>query len=423
MIFFVVAIYIHFKSFYNIVKEPNPSSPIKMMFLINILGFFMLPCISNDIFSVLNYGNHFDGSPKIYTQSTLNPSLFTSYVSGLYHSIPCVYGIGAMLVSKLSIQHTVIGSIFTFKGVALLCSIISGFFICRTPDLSPRQQWIWCLNPIWTIHALGHAHIEVLSISLFFISILLTLKEKYILSVLFFLLSFSTKFSLIFCLPILWMIPYLKGKQSLKLLSIHIAIYLVATGVLIGSEYIYWGQSYSILIPIKTVSSLWPTGSFAEIIFAIKKIITSSFHPEYGLEQTLSDRLFLEKLGVLLKGIFILFNLALIYRCRKQLIANLPLILFSGVASLLFIYSHRFMSWYLLLFIPFFVLPFEWKKIIFIVMILGFFATIQDAAHFNHIQPLSTIILAIAIPATIITQLWLLKQIFYEGRNINRDSK
>lgn len=73
-ILFFSSVILHFYSFHKIQSEDI--SFIKYAYIINAMGLLMLPCISNDIYSLLAYGESFDYSSQVFIKNITSANFF-----------------------------------------------------------------------------------------------------------------------------------------------------------------------------------------------------------------------------------------------------------------------------------------------------------------------------------------------------------
>ncbi|MGL1475121.1 hypothetical protein ACSTJF_00480, partial [Vibrio parahaemolyticus] len=87
----------------------------------------MLPMLSNDLYSLLAYGDASNRGADVYTMTDmLHISPYYDYVSELWKTAPCVYGPVVLLQVKLAtwIGGNLYGTIIIYKLIALIWAII-----------------------------------------------------------------------------------------------------------------------------------------------------------------------------------------------------------------------------------------------------------------------------------------------------------
>lgn len=407
MCLFIGGTIVHFWS-YSRVFDAN-INPLYYIIGLNIIGLFMLPCISNDIYSVLYYGDSFHYDASIYTMTPNTHSIFYESISDLYKNTPSVYGYGTMILAKISILNDILPSVFLFKLYCCLFAIGSGLGLCYYTDIDRRTLWILTLNPIWTIHAIGQSHTEVIAFSIVNICLIFLWNKKQLLAALAFYLAFAVKFSVILLLPILYIVLYESSHYHWRKSVVRIVPIVIGLAIGLLIEMGWTGGLYSLSVPMKTIATLWPSGTFADVIFAIWNMIHHQMTSNFNAITSMESKEFLASLYQILKVVFILFNATIIYRYRTNWNRNLDKIVFGFLVSVLFLYAHRYMTWYLLLLIPIFYTKINVKKYLTPILLLGLVSTLQDTAHYNHLEPIHTIVLAFSIPATIVVQIYLIR--------------
>lgn len=400
---FLLSIALNFIFFYRIYTQGG-ANYLRIGYFVNFAALFMLPCISNDIFSFLAYGESYTNSTVIYTQNQIADSFMKDYVSTLYTTIPCVYGILSILVAKIStLSHDLSHSILTYKFICFGFGLIMLYSLANLNKIENSKKALIALNPLWTIEALGQVHSEVLVISLFFASLYcIQIKRLKLIGYLIFWLSFLGKFSMILCFPILLYHWYkndgFQWRTFIQILSINIFIILL----LILGLASYFQNLDMIVEPLNIVNNLWPTGTFLSYFYELFKFCK--------LNQ-LAELTSLFKL--LFKSLFIFYIGFLFLANREKLKTQIPEIIFSVLAAILLIYSHRFMTWYLLLLLPLFLWISDKKRVKYFLF-LSAFGIFQDSAYYSQVYPLFSIIVAISIAGMIVFQFKILALPFSE---------
>ena len=139
-----------------------------------------------------------------------------------------------------------------------------------------------------------------------------------------------------------------------------------------------------------------PTGSFVAYIYETFKVLKA-----YSINQ--STEIF--KLGF--KILAISYILVLVYKLKARIMANGIYLVFGVITAMLLLYSHRFMTWYLILLLPvYFWINNGKSRLLFFC--LSSACVIQDCAYYNYISPFSTYILGLSIAIIIIFQIRIL---------------
>jgi hypothetical protein len=179
---------------------------------------------------------------------------------------------------------------------------------------------------------------------------------------------------------------------------------MVIAGLTLTTIYLLFGSFDLILLPLATIDKLWPTGNFSDYLVSIYNLIFSS---NLELIPTV-------KLLVKISFLFYLSILLWKYKSNKNKIKWIEVFYFIFLAFL-FLYSHRFLTWYLLLLLPIFIWISD-SSVRNGFFFLSFFFTIQDIAHFNHSSYYYYSILVIGIAGAIVSQVTSLSQPFF-GRD------
>lgn len=391
-ILFFSSVLLHFYSFSKMQCEEI--NFIKYAYIINAMGLLMLPCISNDIYSLLAYGESFDFTSKVFAQNISSENFFYDFISPLYKTTPNMYGIGTLVLAKYSVvPSSILLSVFNFKLICffLVCLVI--FLVNRINNISNQSKAFILLNPLWTIEAIGQSHSEVISVSLFFVCIYFIYKSKLYLSGFFFGLACLSKVSMMLCFPILLYYFILLRGFSWKTLINILSKYFIVCIFMFSICYYQFGDIQFLAKPFLTIDTMWPTGSFVAYIYETLKVLKVN-----SINQTTE----ILKLGF--KILAIGYILVLVYKLKTRIIENGPFLVFGVITAILLLYSHRFMSWYLILLLPIYF----WinnEKYRFLFLYLSLACVIQDCAYYNYISPFSTYILGLSIAIFIIFQI------------------
>lgn len=392
----------HFLAFYHL--ELNSQFQFRKAIIINIVAIFMLPCISNDIFSWMAYADSFQYNDDIYRNSISKDSSFYSYISELYKTIPNVYGVICLMLAKLSIVSTnILLNILCLKFfIAIIVSMVL-YLYNRIKTIESNNLNFIFLNPLWTIQALGQTHTEIVGLFFIFLAFYFLFLGRYFNAIFLFSIAVLVKISFIFLFPVLiWYLWYrnIEKKETMLFLMYTIVI----AGLTLTTIYLLFGSFDLILLPLATIDKLWPTGNFSDYLVSIYNLIFAS---NLELIPTV-------KLLVKISFLFYLSILLWKHKSNKNKIKWIEVFYFIFLAFL-FLYSHRFLTWYLLLLLPIFIWISD-SSVRNGFFFLSFFFTIQDIAHFNHSSYYYYSILVIGIAGAIVSQVTSLSQPFF-GRD------
>jgi hypothetical protein len=384
-VLFFGCIGLQFFSFYKL--EFEELSIHKYAQIINLISLFMLPCLSNDIFSLLGYGDAFDYTSSVFSTPVLSHSIFYNYVSNLYTTTPNVYGLGSLSIAKVSIVNSsVLASIFSLKFFSFVLVSISLYLLNKIGRIDKKNLGFVVLNPLWTIQALGQTHTEVIAVSLLFLSLYYIHKNGYLISACCFGLAVLTKVSFVVCFPILIYYFYQSHSSNLRSISLFFLNYMLIGSGFLGCIYFYFGNIDVLSQPLHTLNTLWPTGSFCAYIHDLWQIKSLIF---------------------IFKVLFFIYLLGLYLKYKSVIKSKISVIIYFCLIAFLLLFTHRFLTWYLLLVLPIF-FWIESKNIKRDFLILCCALTLQDAAHFNQFKILHLSILVLSIIVTIIYQLKIL---------------
>jgi hypothetical protein len=399
-ILFVIFTFIHFMSFYYM--DLSGSFKFKKALYLNAAGMFMLPCISNDIFSWLAYTDSFQFNSEIYRTSVSNKSMFYPYISELYETIPNVYGIICLIVAKMSIvSKSVLLNILSLKFfIAFIVSVL--LFILNKQKSEEGSSWNYIfLNPLWTIHALGESHTEVLGLFFIFLAFYSLFYNRNVIAVALFSIAVLVKISFVLLFPVFVWCQWHRSIDKIQMIRFFLHALILGSAILI-LIFLLFKDFDILLLPLTTIDRLWPTGNFSDYFVSVYKLIFED-----------SERL-IPSVKIVMKFLFLFYIGILLYINRNSSIKLRWLeALYFIFLAFLFLYSHRFLTWYLLILLPMFM----WLKNNRLrneFFFLSLFFTFQDVAHFNHLNYYHYVILIAGIVGSILFQVKSLSLPFFD---------
>ena len=432
---FVIALTIYSVSLYKLWKENVLSSgEIKALSYV-LAGLFsvMLPMLSNDIFSMLTYGDAANRGVDVYIDTHSNAiSPYFDFVSDLWKKAPCVYG--PVCLSTLRIAALVGGgnlfiAIASYKLLILCWAILFVEVMSRigtllnTPD---RSLLFIILNPLVLMQGLAQLHCDGIAITLSGCMIYFFLSKKWYWAFLFAGLSICSKVSFVLMLPFLVVGLFIEKETWLAFLSRTAGGIAITVITVVALYFPYYTSPQTVQVPFKFVFEQDPAKSIAEVIGDIvyfapsvisggeDKELQSNLHvkPSVSTKQ-LEAWLLVKKISqafALLMSIWVFLRF---WMGRRDLRQWMKVFTRLMLLFLLF-YSHVFYAWYLLM-----VIPFLWYeddlRFIQWLFVLTCFSNVHDIlCAVNHGTPVYFVVLPLTF-LSIVSFVWRFRTVFFRS--------
>lgn len=382
----------------------NSSDRIKLNFNIRKLSYFLLlisvftlPIFSNDFFSLLGYADAFVNGHNIYTNFNANSQTeYAALINPMYQKLNCKYGPINMLVMLPSVlwnQHSVMTSIFLSKGVLYLFGIFYIEFSLKLSNLiSDKFKFILLLSPVWFIQGVGQFHLDIIGVCFVLIGYYYCYKNKNWIGIFFIVLAVLSKITyLIFlCIPFLLLLE--REKKINIPVWLHYGfinlIYLSLIGYLVYAPFIdKWDD---VLAPIRAMNTERPSSTMADIGAYMLLLWNNDFKVNYTITMTVFKYL----------GLLIMLGISVIYFKNYPKKYSHRILLLSIFITLILVYSHRFLPWYLMV-VPLFLYLGDRNDWLKWFLLISFVSMYQDFAIFMQTDWLGGEIMMVM--ATIIT--------------------
>lgn len=346
-----IGFFIHYKKLCQIEKSQEIISYeiIKKIATIQmIIAFLCLPLFSNDFFSLLGYADAYINGHDIYLDfHSASQTRYHEMINPLYSNLNCKYGPINVWLMCLPIYFSngdIFVNIILSKTVFLVFSIIYIQYALKLIKI--QHQYVFLiLIPIWSIQGLGQFHNDIIGVSLITLGIYYLHQRKIWLCYLFLILAVMTK--LTFALALIFPIFYTFEKEkkiTFKTVSNHSIILLILLPIVTFICYApFISNVESILAPFKAMSNERPSSTFTDIASYVMLLFNNDL-----IENAKLAKPIFQVIGLFLM-IFTLYRYFLNYKQNT----NAQVILLILFTILFFIFSHRFLPWYLML-IPLF---------------------------------------------------------------------
>jgi hypothetical protein len=342
----------------------------------------MLPMLSNDVFSVLTYGDlALRGIDTFAYPADLSRSVFFPYVGEAWKSAPCAYGPLTLVIAAAAVwlgMGDVLLAFVIFKLFALAASLLLVQFAFRYvldhPDHADgRTLMLLALSPILWLQGAGQAHNDLFGGMFLMMGIFHTGRSRTRLAAFWFacaaLVKLSALVGLLFYTVFLWSLHRGDPRRLLKELAVAAGILAATAGILYG---LVWQGPHTLTGPLAFLADKRPSNSLvmlsSEVAVWLKMLLQSLRHhgPDLfaGLSALRSDRLLMEvenrAAWSFFKLLFMGAGLALVgvqaARILRPQGRGDVVAAFARISVLLVtIASAVFFPWYMLVVLPFFI--------------------------------------------------------------------
>jgi len=378
------------------------------------LSFWMLPAFSNDLFSLLAYGEAWMLGNDIYADPNWAQNTYWgAYVGSRWKETPAVYGPASLFLaavpSWLGLQG--VPAIFLLKALFML-PFVCLFWLIPVTSANSENYLLVGGAPLLLINGPGQLHNDILVFACILIAWNWAMKGKMGVVGVLAGLAFSVKLSVLLFIPGLLLI----GVRSVR----HFFSFLL--GMLAAVIVPYWalgGGWNSVLQPFLLLQSMPPSGSFTDVLSEVLRVLFSGWQVEVFVdphEALAHDTATKSTLWAILRplhfygwGILALYLGVQMLRSRNNS-ARVTLYSLAIVVLFITLMSHKFHPWYLIW--PLALLPYAgdatvWKRWF---LVVGTFAATQD---FAQLLPRDTLVFPVWVAfssfATLIGFLWLFR--------------
>ena len=220
---FLVALGSFSYAYYRLWKdEQADGAQLKLLafFLAGIFS-FMLPMLSNDIFSYMVFGDAADKGADVYTNAQCTHfSTFYPYITGLWTTSTCAYGtvilLMAMLATWLSAGKIIVALII-YKLMVLLFAFLFIEVAAKISVIlkSPLRHFTFiAFNPVFLMQGVGQLHADLIAIAFILFALYFLLSGKWYLSFILIAFSIATKMNYVLMLPFFVFVVFLQDGQS-----------------------------------------------------------------------------------------------------------------------------------------------------------------------------------------------------------------
>jgi hypothetical protein len=346
--------------------EQPPEDPRLIAYGGLLVALFMLPMLSNDVFSLMAYGSLAASGRDVYaTPGSLPASEFYAFVGERWNQKVCVYG-PTTLVAALPValaDHSPWLALLALRLTWLLPLVLVMEVSFRRLRHRPFFHAMVWLNPLFLVEGPGQLHADLLGMVAVVGGIVLALPgrargrvEGWAL----YTLALLGKYSFAFAGFWFWLIDARSGRQRLSRLF-ALACVVAGLGVLFYAP--FWRGRATLTEPLRALAGMNPGGSITEVVGILVDLLRGGGvpHADAPISQTLDlDRATHGSTWLAVSLVLRLVTLGIAVRVLRAMLRGRydedRLALGTGtlVVALLTLASHRFQSWYLMAALPFF---------------------------------------------------------------------
>jgi hypothetical protein len=333
-----------------------------------LVTFFMMPMLSNDIFSGLAYGDLVLRGINPYTQAgMLKTTLYASYLGRAWIDAPCVYGPVNVLLEAASAwagSGSVLAGVAIIKlmtlGFALLFIWTAGrFFETADPDRKSNTAALVLLAPIFWVMGSGQAHNDIVAAALLMTSLLLMKKKHFVAAFVLLTLAVQAKVFAAIAVPLFIVLAWSALRADKKRLILTLGASLGLAAVCSAALYApLWDGAKTLSTPAKFLEQKHATKSIPRVAATAAEFVNTVVHRRLALPSVppADQRSALEKETVsLMKILSLLLALYVLVRLRRFRAFNDYLAGFAALATIVVcFYSPAFQPWYLVGALPLF---------------------------------------------------------------------
>ncbi|MBS1625216.1 MAG: hypothetical protein JST83_14410 [Bacteroidetes bacterium] len=396
----------------------------------------MLPMLSNDLFSLLSYGDAANKGVDVYTDTgALRVSSFFSLVGPLWRQAPCVYGPVCLTTSRIATLTgggNVIMSIVAYKVLAIVWAAVFIEFMLRVGALlrlSAQMLALILLNPIFMIQGVGQLHCDAIAIALVAGLLYTLVSGRWYAAFVFAGLAIGAKMSYVLMLPFLIGGVFLL-RSSWSQFFMRITAGLIITFTTLSLLYLpYYTSGDTFAVPFKFLALQNPAKSAAEIIGDIvyfapavvtghNEEVNSSIQRPSGvsdgqLRSWLAVKMILQVFALVVSIVVLLRfwrgDRTFMNWCRNYVRLLLLFLLF---------YSHVLYPWYLLFILPLLLQESDVRFVQWLLVMLGL-AVAQDTMTFARHDTIPYYIILVLTFISTMSFFWRFRTVYFRSLSEN----
>jgi hypothetical protein len=370
---FFVSLGVYAISFYRVWQKSDLDQDSTRILAIILTAIYslMLPMLSNDIFSLLTYGDAANRGINVYTNSTgLSLSPYFSFINPLWAGGTCIYGPITLTLLKISTMvrsGDMLVSMIVYKVFIFLLSLAFIDMMYRVNTIlkvSVRPYIFVVLNPVFLLQSVGQLHSDGIALTFAACMLCFLISGGWQLAFIFAAFAIATKLSFVLLIPFIIVWLFVNRKDGMTFFT-QTLLGIGISAVIIGILYARYLSGFDqILAPMKSLISQNPAKSVAEVvgdilyfistlIGGLSKDLNNSIHAASGAADGQVVAWMIAKkicqLAALLLSAFVFFRF---WRGQRDARSWIMTFVRLMLIFLLF-YSHVYYVWYLMMCLPF----------------------------------------------------------------------
>jgi hypothetical protein len=382
-----------------------PESPRRLAFTGLAVASLMLPMISNDVFSVLAYGDLAARGRDVYTTAAALPeSIWFGWVGEHWAAKPCVYGpttLAAIVPSALARGNPWVALALLRVSWLVPLALVMELTLRRAAVRPFFHAMVW-LNPLFVVEGPGQLHADFLGVAAIVGGMLLAWSGRAKSAWALYAAAVFGKYSFAFTGFWFWLAGARTTRDRLVRLPAMAAV-IALVGVTVFAP--FWRGPATLTEPLRALAGMNPGGSITEVVGILVHLVRgggvpsadapvrSAVDAEHAANATTWAITELV-LRVVTLGIGVRVLVSMLRKPHDE--ARVALGTGTLVVALLTLASHRFQSWYLVAALPFFGLACteRWRRWWIAVV------AIAPTTEFVYVMPRSAVILGPWVAAT-----------------------
>lgn len=328
-----------------------------------LVAAFMLPMLSNDVFSLFAYGSLAGAGHDVYsTASWLPHGVWYRWMGDRWNDRVCVYGpttlVSAMPAALAEGNPWI--ALFALKAAWFLpLALAMHLSFQRMGDRPFFHTMVW-LNPLWIVEGPGQLHADFLGLVAVTTGIVLQRGGRTRTG--FFLYGLATYCKYSFAMSGLWF--WLSGTRTAKERALRLpalAGVVLALGVLLFAP--FWRGPATVIEPLRSLASMNPGGSITEVAGVVVRFLRDGHFPRPDMP--VRAALEVDRAGnaatwrivsLILSGVTLVIGARVVRDVLRQPADEDRIAIGTGtlMIAVTTLASHRFQSWYLVAALPFF---------------------------------------------------------------------
>jgi hypothetical protein len=344
-------------------RPASPAASRRLAFAGLGLAAFMLPMISNDIFSLITYGSLAARGRDVYTTAAgLSESPFSRFVGEHWDDRVCVYGpttLLAILPAGLSRGNPWLALVLLRAAWFVPLALVMELSLRGDRGHPGLSTMLW-LNPLWILEGPGQMHADLLGVAAVTAAARLLGRGRLLGGWVLFAVAVLGKVSFLFAAPYFWLVGARGARDRWVRVPALIGV-IACLGVVSFAP--FWRGPATIVEPLRSLSRMNPGGSLTEIAGHLVHLARGGamapadlpVHEALAFERATKGATW-TAVSLVLRALTLIIGARIVVALVRRPYRADSVALGTGaiVVAALTLASHRFQSWYLLGALPFF---------------------------------------------------------------------